>query len=140
MTSWRHLSEELDAWAEAGRSASLWWRDDDAVEPSPALARLLTLASARDLPLALAVIPARASEALAEWLNTMAVRLYRLGSYDEAEPLYTRSLTIQQKRTISTVLTIRAKSQIIAPTAINTLINKFTIATPQTINSITIIH
>ncbi len=74
MTSWRHLSEELDAWAAAGRSATLWWRDDDAVEPSPELARLLALARARDLPLALAVIPARASEALAEWLKAHPAR------------------------------------------------------------------
>jgi hypothetical protein len=68
MTSWQYLSEELDAWAAAGRRATLWWRDDDAVEPGPELARLLTLAEARDLPLGLAVIPARASVALAEWL------------------------------------------------------------------------
>ncbi|MEE9209028.1 MAG: hypothetical protein V3U23_01150 [Kiloniellales bacterium] len=74
MTSWRNLSEELDAWAAAGRVATLWWRDDDAVEPGPALARLLALASARDLPLGLAVIPARASEALAEWLKTDPAR------------------------------------------------------------------
>ncbi len=74
MTSWRHLSEELDAWATAGHSATLWWRDDDAVEPSPELARLLTMARERDLPLALAVIPARASEALAEWLKTDPAR------------------------------------------------------------------
>ncbi len=74
MTSWRKLSEELDAWAAVGRAATLWWRDDDAVEPGPALARLLALASARDLPLGLAVIPARASEALAEWLKTDPAR------------------------------------------------------------------
>ncbi len=74
MTSWRHLSEELDAWAAAGRGATLWWRDDDAVEPSPELARLLALARARDLPLALAVIPARASEALAQWLEAHPAR------------------------------------------------------------------
>ncbi len=74
MTSWRHLDDELDAWATAGHSATLWWRDDDAVEPSPALARLLALAEARDLPLALAVIPARASEALAQWLKAHPVR------------------------------------------------------------------
>ena len=74
MTSWRHLSEELDAWAAAGRAATLWWRDDDAVEPSPELARLLTLAEARDLPLGLAVIPARASVALAEWLKAHPAR------------------------------------------------------------------
>ncbi len=74
MTNWRHLSEELDAWAAAGRRATLWWRDDDAVEPSPELARLLALATARDLPLALAVIPARASEALAGWLQAQPAR------------------------------------------------------------------
>ncbi len=74
MTSWRNLDEELDAWAAAGRSATLWWRDDDAIEPSPALARLLALAEACDLPLALAVIPARASEALAQWLKVHPAR------------------------------------------------------------------
>jgi hypothetical protein len=74
MTSWQNLSEELDAWAAAGRCATLWWRDDDAIEPSPELARLLALAAARDLPLALAVIPARASEALAEWLRVHPAR------------------------------------------------------------------
>ena len=74
MTSWRHLSEELDAWAAAKRRATLWWRDDDAVEPGPELARLLTLAEARDLPLGLAVIPARASVALAEWLESNHAR------------------------------------------------------------------
>ena len=68
MTTWRHLDKELNAWAAAGQRATLWWRDDDAVEPCPELARLLALASARDLPLALAVIPARATQALAEWL------------------------------------------------------------------------
>lgn len=65
MTPWQALQEELDAWAEAGRCASLWWRDDDAVEATPALDRLLALAARHDVPLALAVIPARASRALA---------------------------------------------------------------------------
>ena len=74
MTSWRHLSEELDAWTAAGRGATLWWRDDDAVEPSPELDRLLKLARDRDLPLALAVIPARASQALADWLAAHPAR------------------------------------------------------------------
>lgn len=72
--TWRDLNEELNAWAAAGRRVTLWWRDDDAVEPDPALTRLLELAGARDLPLALAVIPARASEALAELLQATPVR------------------------------------------------------------------
>ncbi len=69
MTHWRALRAELDAWAEAGRCARLWWRDDDAVDPTPALDRLLDLAARNDLPLSLAVIPARASTALARRLD-----------------------------------------------------------------------
>ena len=65
MTRWPALRDELDTWAEAGRTATLWWRDDDAVEPTPALDRLLALAARHEIPLALAVIPARASTALA---------------------------------------------------------------------------
>ena len=52
---WRVLAAELDAWAAAGQVARFWWRDDDAVAPSPALDRLLALAG--DAPLTLAVIP-----------------------------------------------------------------------------------
>ena len=73
--TWRILSEELDAWAAAGRAATLWWRDDDAVEPSAALERLLGLAAARDVPIALAAIPARASEALARGIETAGARV-----------------------------------------------------------------
>jgi hypothetical protein len=63
---WSDLERELDLWRAAGRSATLWWRDDDAVRPSPALDRLLALAAG--LPLALAVIPEQATGALAERL------------------------------------------------------------------------
>ena len=73
--TWRILSEELDAWAAAGRAATLWWRDDDAVEPSADLERLLGLAAARDVPIALAAIPARASEALARGIETAGARV-----------------------------------------------------------------
>ncbi len=65
MTSWDGLDRELDAWANAGRRATLWWRDDDAVEPTPALARLLALGRNQRVPLAIAVIPARALPGLA---------------------------------------------------------------------------
>ncbi len=68
MSTWRDLEQELDAWAEARRDASFWWRDDDAVAPSPALDRLLELAVRHDLPVTLAVIPARSTGALAERL------------------------------------------------------------------------
>jgi len=63
---WDDLAAELDVWGEAGRAARLWWRDDDAVAPTPQLAALLRLAAG--VPLALAVIPALARPELAEAL------------------------------------------------------------------------
>jgi hypothetical protein len=63
---WADLAAELDRWEETGRTARLWWRDDDAVAPTPALDRLLELA--RGIPLGLAVVPEPAEPALAERL------------------------------------------------------------------------
>lgn len=57
MSGFAALTEELDAWGEAGRTATFWWRDDDASAPEPALTRLLALRKAHDVPLCLAVIP-----------------------------------------------------------------------------------
>lgn len=62
---WSDLERELDRWAAAGLTATLWWRDDDAVEPTPGLDTLLGLAAAHRVPLVLAVIPAAASRDLA---------------------------------------------------------------------------
>lgn len=64
----RTVTEALDHAAAAGTPVSLWWRDDDAVAPSPALDRLLALAASHKVPLALAVIPAAAERALADRL------------------------------------------------------------------------
>jgi peptidoglycan/xylan/chitin deacetylase (PgdA/CDA1 family) len=46
----------------------LWWRDDDATDSEPALDRLLALHRATRVPLALAVVPAHATPALADRL------------------------------------------------------------------------
>jgi peptidoglycan/xylan/chitin deacetylase (PgdA/CDA1 family) len=54
---WAALARELDLWAEAGRTATLWWRDDDAAEVTPTLDRLLGLGALTGAPIALAVIP-----------------------------------------------------------------------------------
>ena len=62
---WDVLTLELDAWADAKRVLPLWWRDDDAAEPSRALATLLDLADAFQVEVGLAVVPALASDALA---------------------------------------------------------------------------
>ena len=70
MTAWGKLQTELDAWAASGRRASLWWRDDDAIEPTAAFGRLIALSKEFDAPVALAVIPAMADGALARRLET----------------------------------------------------------------------
>lgn len=69
MTAWQDLDQELAAWQKSGRCATLWWRDDDASEPSPALERLLRRSETAGVPLSLAVIPARTGAALAERLS-----------------------------------------------------------------------
>lgn len=69
---WEALAAELDAWSAAGLMAEVWWRDDDAGAPCPALDRLLALAAETGTPLSLAVIPAKAEAALAATLNRHA--------------------------------------------------------------------
>src|SRR2546421_209291 len=64
---WPDFVAELDRWGETGHVASLWWRDDDAVAPTPELTALLQVAGAA--PVALAVIPAEASRELASFLD-----------------------------------------------------------------------
>jgi hypothetical protein len=69
-TGWDRLVEELDRWGEAGTAATFWWRDDDAVEATPQLERLLDCAGS--LPVALAVVPGRATVGLADRLRVQA--------------------------------------------------------------------
>lgn len=65
----KELTEHLDWFAERGRKVRFWWRDDDAVEPTEDLDRLLAIANAHQVDVALAVIPKDATEALAERLS-----------------------------------------------------------------------
>ncbi len=60
--TWDSLTRELDRWADAGRIATLWWRDDDAERASLELDRLLDLAESHRLGPAIAVIPAGLDE------------------------------------------------------------------------------
>ncbi len=55
--SFARLDDELARWADAGRVATFWWRDDDAVAATSALERLAALARVHDVPVALAVVP-----------------------------------------------------------------------------------
>jgi hypothetical protein len=67
---WSDLLDELDWWGNDGRIATLWWRDDDAVARTRQLGELIAVANG--VPVALAVIPALAESALAEWLDEAA--------------------------------------------------------------------
>ena len=68
--AWSWLQRELDRWLEVGMTAEFWWRDDDAVEPSPQLEKLIGLSSHYAVPLALAVIPAKLKSNLADQLSS----------------------------------------------------------------------
>ncbi|RDJ06800.1 polysaccharide deacetylase family protein [Rhizobium grahamii] len=59
------LRHELDRWQSAGRTARFWLRDDDAVEVTDGLEKLLDATRRASVPLTLAVIPACTVEALA---------------------------------------------------------------------------
>lgn len=76
---WSDLCEELDAWHGEGRIASLWWRDDDATAPAPALDRLARLARDHEVTVGLAVIPGLAEPALASWLESVRAEVLQHG-------------------------------------------------------------
>jgi hypothetical protein len=63
---WAPLRRELAIWRAEARSLPIWWRDDDAVTATPALARLLDLSTRTGVPIHLAVIPADVDTHLAE--------------------------------------------------------------------------
>ncbi|WP_259781792.1 polysaccharide deacetylase family protein [Aestuariispira ectoiniformans] len=65
-SSFAPLIAELDAWADAGKMAEFWWRDDDAIRQGPILDRLLLTAGKS--PLALAVIPGLLEASLVDCL------------------------------------------------------------------------
>lgn len=63
------LIAHLDWFTERGLTARFWWRDDDAVEPTPALDRLLGIANTYKVEVGLAVIPKLATKELAQRLR-----------------------------------------------------------------------
>jgi peptidoglycan/xylan/chitin deacetylase (PgdA/CDA1 family) len=56
--AWLSFAAELDAWRHGGRTATFWWRDDDAGALHPGLPRLLDLAARHRVPLGVAAVPA----------------------------------------------------------------------------------
>lgn len=73
MSAWQNLSQELEKWAASSLTPRLWLRDDDAVEPTPALDRLGDICRKFQVPVVLAVIPKPATKALAEWVKERAL-------------------------------------------------------------------
>jgi hypothetical protein len=76
--AWDSLTAALDRWADAGQTTTLWWRDDDAAAPCPALFDLARTAHSAGVPIALAVIPARATPdlagVLADWPGAAVIQ------------------------------------------------------------------
>lgn len=66
MINWQPIHDEFQHWRDAGLSLPFWWRDDDAIEPTPQLETLITIATDLDMPCHLAVIPKHATSALAK--------------------------------------------------------------------------
>jgi hypothetical protein len=61
---WQALIDRLDQMQDAGQNVDFWLRDDDAIEPTAALHRLLEVTERFSVPLTLAVIPAHTDERL----------------------------------------------------------------------------
>jgi hypothetical protein len=102
--AWAVFSTALDRWAAAGRTARIWLRDDDAVEPTPALSRLLTYAQL--LPVTLAVIPRDTGPALARTLAahpSVSVALHGWAHANHAPP-GVKSAELGPHRPAATVL------------------------------------
>lgn len=65
-TDWSPLQIELAKWRAAELRLPIWWRDDDAIQPTPELDHLDAVAQRTGVPVHLAVIPHYADHRLAD--------------------------------------------------------------------------
>ena len=70
LKTWLMLQQELDLWADSGKTATFWWRDDDAVEETPQLHLLDAFSRDMNVPVSLAVIPAGLHDSLPRFLRS----------------------------------------------------------------------
>ncbi len=68
MANWHILDEELAIWRDQGLSFPLWWRDDDAIAPTPQLDQLSDLSERLGISVHLAIIPRDATSELASYM------------------------------------------------------------------------
>lgn len=83
------LMAEMERWAHNGRAARLWLRDDDAIDSTSALDRLMALSDRYNVPVALAVIPAPTGQELAQRLsgrNLVTVTVHGWSHENHAAP------------------------------------------------------
>ena len=84
---WAVLKDELDLWASKQRRATLWLRDDDAVEPTTKLDRLDQLCQHHNAPYTIATIPSFSTPALADWCSSRplcSVGVHGVGHHNHA--------------------------------------------------------
>ena len=103
---WDDLTVELDAWAERGRRATLWLRDDDAQTRTGALERLLHLGERFRVPFGLAVIPDGCEPLLSKLLERYSsVSVLQHGySHQNHAPAEQKKAEYGDHRKISTML------------------------------------
>jgi len=77
--AWDILQGELDCWADEGRQATLWWRDDDAIDITPELNDLTAISSDSGVPIMLAVVPAHLTPEIKSHTFSAEVRLAQHG-------------------------------------------------------------
>jgi len=106
MSAWDDLDHELDAWEDAGRRATLWWRDDDACSDTPALRRLLHIAGENEVPIAVAAIPARADATLVDAVGASVYATIVQHGYEHAnhQPAGERAAELGSHRSVAECL------------------------------------
>ena len=67
--AWATLQRELDLWGQDGKTATLWWRDDDAVAATEELQKLDTLSLECGVSVCVAVIPKLLDDSLPGYLQ-----------------------------------------------------------------------
>ena len=103
---WSPLEDELNRWQDAGLILPLWWRDDDAVQITPALGRLTALAEGLGLPVHLAVIPEQAEQTLAEMVGKRPalIPVVHGWAHRNHAPFGKKKAEFQLDRPLSTIL------------------------------------
>lgn len=109
--AWDRLDATLARAEASGPTVDFWWRDDDAIEPTPALDALLKRWKRWKIPGSLAVIPARATPALAERLRATDVDVLVHGwAHENHAPTTEKKAEFGAHRPIATMAGGAAKS------------------------------